>query len=335
VAALGLGILGAVVVAPSAPAASIFRPESVPAERIDVLARLILGVCAAIFTIVAGVLVYCLVRFRARKHQPRTEPPQIYGSGPVEIAWTVVPLLIVFVLFLVTARTIFELDPDRLPQRRIELEVTGHQWWWEVRYLEPNRVTIANEIHLPLAIGGRPVPSLLTLRSEDVIHSFWVPELAGKIDLIPGRTNQLWIEPQRSGSFVGQCAEFCGAQHAKMGLRVVVEPERDWRRWLDHQGSPAAPTPAGAKRGRALFEGLACVSCHTVRGTAATGRVGPDLTHLMSRTTLGAGAAPNDRDSLRQWIESPDHFKPGVRMPAMRLDPDARDSLVAYLVTLR
>lgn len=335
VAVLGVAVLTALVAAPAALAANIFRPESVPAERIDALARLILGVCAAIFVIVTSVLAYSLFRFRARRGQPRSEPPQLYGSGPIEIAWTVVPLLTVFVLFLVTSRTILELDPADVPPRRIELEVVGHQWWWEIRYLEPTPATVANEIHLPLAIGGRPIPTVLKLRSEDVIHSFWVPALAGKIDLIPGRTNELWVEPRRAGSFVGQCAEFCGVQHAKMRLRVVVEPEQDWRRWLEHQSQPAAPTPDGAQRGRAIFEGLACVSCHAVRGTAATGRVGPDLTHLMSRTTLGAGAAPNDRDNLDRWIQSPDHFKPGVRMPAMRLAPDERDALVGYLVTLR
>jgi cytochrome c oxidase subunit 2 len=328
-----LAAVGAFAAEPSGGAGNIFEPESVPAAHIDALARLLLAVCAVIFAVVAGALVYCLVRFRARSADPRTEPAQLYGSGAIELAWTMVPLLIVFVLFLVTTRTILDLDPAAVPAGRIEIEVIGHQWWWEVHYPGLG-VTTANEIHLPVSIDGRSVPVLVTLRSADVIHSFWVPSLAGKTDLVPGRTNHLWVEPSRQGLFLGQCAEYCGTQHAKMLLRIVVEPERAWRGWVERERAPAATTAGPATSGRAVFERLACVSCHTVRGTSAVGHVGPDLTHLMSRATLGSGAVTNDPENLRRWIETPDHFKPGVLMPAMRLDPGELDAVVSYLSSL-
>jgi len=209
----------------------------------------------------------------------------------------------------------------------------GHQWWWEIRYPALDVVT-ANELHVPVSEPADPKPTYLTLESADVVHSFWVPRLAGKTDLIPNRRNVMWIEPRETGLFRGQCAEYCGTQHAHMLLRVYVHPRAEFERWVAAQRQPAVRDP-GVATGREVFETTACISCHTVRGTGAAGGFGPDLTHLMSRDTLAAGAVPLTRETLDAWIADPDHLKPGALMPAMQLDAAERERLVAYLLTLR
>jgi cytochrome c oxidase subunit 2 len=315
-----------------APLLGIFDPVSTPALEIRELTWLLLGITGAIFVVVEGVLVYAVVRFRHRRGGEGREPPQVYGSNPIELAWTVAPLLIVLLLFLVTARTVFTLERGSAPADALRVDVIGHQWWWEFRYPDHGVVT-ANELHVPVSDPARPRPTFLSLDSEDVIHSFWVPRLAGKTDVIPNRTNTMWIEPRETGIFLGQCAEFCGVQHANMLLRVVVETEPDFEAWIAAQRRGAADVPA-ARAGRAIFESNACASCHTVQGTSARGAVGPDLTHLMSRETLGAGVVPNDAEHLLAWVRDPDALKPGVRMPPMRLDRASLASLVAWLETL-
>ena len=180
----------------------------------------------------------------------------------------------------------------------------------------------------------KPTPTFITLQSVDVIHSFWVPQLAGKMDVIPNKTNRVWVEPLTAGTFVGQCAEYCGLEHALMLLTVVVHPREEFDRWAAAQQTPARDDPA-ARPGRELFASLACINCHTIRGTPANGIFGPDLTHLMSRGTIGAGAAPNTPQHLRAWVDDPATYKPGALMPAMKLSRDEVDKLTAYLVTLR
>jgi cytochrome c oxidase subunit 2 len=234
------------------------------------------------------------------------------------------------VLFLVTTRVVFSLERGSSPDGALRVDVIGHQWWWEFRYPDLGVVT-ANELHVP--VGDEPRPTFLALQSADVIHSFWVPPLAGKIDLIPNRVNHLWIEPHDPGVYLGQCAEFCGTQHALMRLRVVAEPQDAFERWVAGQRRASGSDPEVAA-GRDVFVSTACSSCHTIRGTRADGSVGPDLTHLMSRATLGAGAAPNDPEHLRAWIADPAHFKPGAHMPALRLDESRQAALVDYLLTL-
>jgi cytochrome c oxidase subunit 2 len=209
---------------------------------------------------------------------------------------------------------------------------TGHQWWWEFEYPQYGFVT-ANELHLPVSDPADPRPTFFRLLSQDVIHSFWVPQLAGKTDLIPNRENHLWMEPREPGLYVGQCAEYCGTQHANMLLRIVVQPRDEFEAWAEAQRGPAAAA-TGVAPGRQLFERTACINCHTVRGTPAGGRFGPDLTHLMSRATLGAGVAKNDRANLLDWIAHPDSLKPGVLMPAMQLDPEGIERVADYLVSL-
>lgn len=294
---------------------------------------LVLGICAGIFVIVAGLLVYTIVRFRRRAGEEGREPPQVYGSDPIELAWTVVPLLIVFVLFLVTTRTIIAIQGAVPPGDALQLTVVGHQWWWEVRYPTLG-ITTANELHVPVSEPTQRRPTFLTLESADVVHSFWVPQLAGKTDVIPNRVNRMWIEPQQPGIYVGQCAEFCGTQHANMLLRVIVQPQAEFAQWVAAQQQRPIEDPR-VRVGRALFQSTACVNCHAVGGTAATGTFGPDLSHLMSRTTLGAGVAANTPENLRAWVRDPDQIKPGSRMPAMKLSAAEVDALVAYLTTLR
>lgn len=306
---------------------SIFDPVSTPAEIIDSYTMLVVAICTAIFLVVAGLLAFAVVRFRARPGDELREPPQIYGSNQIELAWTVIPVVIVVILALVTARTILELQKDEKPEGWLAITATGHQWWWEFHYPSLG-ITTANELHIPVDQAA-----FLDLESQDVIHSFWVPQLSGKTDVIPNRTNHLWMQAGEPGLYVGQCAEFCGTQHAYMLLRVYVDTAEDFERWVAAQQRNAAQK-ASVREGRELFETTACVNCHTVRGTGARGRFGPDLTHLMSRATLGAGVAPNDRDNLIDWVTHPDHLKPGVRMPAMQLEPRRIEQLVDYLVSL-
>jgi cytochrome c oxidase subunit 2 len=223
----------------------------------------------------------------------------------------------------------------------LEVIVTGHEYWWEYRYPALNIVT-ANELHVPVSDPAHPTPTFLTLLSADTDHSFWVPRLAGKTDLIPNHPNSMWIDPHEPGLFLGQCAQYCGTQHAKMLLRVYVQPREEFNRWVEEQqkvphGSTAEAVSSNAvsSTGQRVFESTACVNCHTVSGTPAKGRFGPDLTHLMSRDTIASGAARNTPELLRLWIKNPDAIKPGSKMPAMGLSEPDLDAVTAYLETLR
>lgn len=315
------------------PPSSTFQPISTPAHEINTLAFFVLSITAVIFLIVAGLLTYSIVRFRTRSGDDGREPPQVYGSNPIEFAWTTVPVLISFVLFLITARVIYVVQARPQPPGALSVRVIGHQWWWEFRYPVLGIVT-ANELHVPVSDLGSPTPTFLDLESADVAHSFWVPRLAGKTDVIPNKRNTMWIDPHVPGTYLGQCAEFCGTEHAMMLLRVVVESRADFDNWVATQRQPPKADPTVA-RGRQVFESTACVNCHAVQGTAANGRFGPDLTHLMARDTIGAGVAMNSRDHLRIWVADPNVMKPGALMPAMGLDNQDLDALVDYLVTLR
>jgi cytochrome c oxidase subunit 2 len=312
---------------------SIFAPASTPALEIRDLSVLVLGISAVIFIIVAGLAAYTIVRFRSRPGDERHEPPQVYGSTQIELAWTVVPFLIVVVLFLVTARYIYGIERRAMPEGAIEATVVGNQWWWEIRYPKLGIVT-ANELHVPVSDPTEPTPTFITLQSADVIHSFWVPQLAGKMDVVPNKTNRVWIDPRTPGTYVGQCAEYCGTQHAWMLLEVVVHPREEFDRWVAAQQAAAAEDPA-VREGRELFLSLSCINCHTVRGTPANGLFGPDLTHLMSRRTLGSGVVRNSPQALQAWVDDPAVMKPGVLMPAMKLSNDELNKLTAYLVTLK
>jgi cytochrome c oxidase subunit II len=307
-------------------------PASTPAREIFGLSLFVLLVTGAIFVVVAGLLTYVLIKFHARGAEREHEPAQVYGSVQVELAWTVIPVLIVVVLFLTTARIIFAVQDAPKPRSALNVTVIGHQFWWEFRYPGLNIVT-ANELHLPLSSHLQPEPTYLRLLSADVDHSFWVPELNGKTDLIPNHPNEMWMDPTQTGLYLGQCAQFCGVEHAKMLIRVYVDTPEQFAAWVRNQQRPAVSDPEVAA-GRRVFETEACENCHTISGTAARGTVGPDLTHLMSRATIGSGAADNTPDNLRAWIANPATFKPGALMPAMQLSDAQIDQLVAYLSTL-
>jgi cytochrome c oxidase subunit II len=338
IAVLLVGVLLVATLCFGAPAdpsqiPNIFRPQSTPANSILHLSALVLAITALIFVVVFSLLIYAVAKFRKRDEDDGREPAQVYGSNQVELAWTVIPTLIVLVLFLATARVIHSIQDAPKPLRAIEVIAIGHQFWWEFRYPALGVIT-ANELHVPVSNPANPTPTFLTLLSVDTDHSFWVPRLAGKTDLIPNRVNHTWIDPQEAGLYLGQCAQYCGTQHAKMLLRVYVDSPEKFEQWAQEQRKPAIINDA-VEAGRQVFETTACVNCHAVSGTVADGRFGPDLTHLMSRDTIASGAAPNTRENLRAWIQNPDTIKPGSLMPAMQLNDHDLDALTDYLMTLR
>jgi cytochrome c oxidase subunit II len=312
---------------------SIFRPDSTPADSIFHLSWLVLSVTGLIFLVVFSLIAYSVVKFRRRGVEDGREPPQIYGSNQVELAWTVIPVLIVLILFAATARVIHSIQDAPEPPGSIDVTVIGHQFWWELRYPQLGIVS-ANELHVRVSETSHPTPTFLTLLSADTDHSFWVPRLAGKTDLIPNHPNRMWIDPHETGLYLGQCAQYCGVEHAKMLLRVYVDSPEQFGKWVQNQKAAAA-SDSSVEVGRRVFESTGCINCHAVRTTVADGRFGPDLTHLMSRDTIASGIAPNTVENLRRWIQDPDSIKPASLMPAMKLNEKDLDALVQYLGTLR
>jgi cytochrome c oxidase subunit 2 len=307
------------------------HPEGPIAKKQAGLFWLVTWIAIAVFILVEGLLVVAMWRFR---HRPgRGVPTQIHGNRRLEIAWTLAPALILAGIAVPTVGTIFELA--RRPTGNVlEVTVTGNQWWWEVEYPDLGVIT-ANEIHIPI---NQPVDVSIT--SDDVVHSFWVPQLAGKQDLEPGRTNHLTIEAPRVGVYLGQCAEFCGASHANMRFRVIANSPADFDAWAEAQKAPpAAPGPGSPADGESLFsEGkfagnLSCTACHSVDPTLA-GNVGPNLAHFASRTTFAGAILDNDTDTLRSWLDDPRALKPGADMPDLGLTPQQINDLIAYLQSL-
>jgi cytochrome c oxidase subunit II len=315
------------------PIPNIFDPRSTPAESIMKVSYFVLAITAVIFVAVFSLLVYSIVKFRSREADDRQEPPQVYGSNQIETAWTIIPVLIVMVLFLASARVIHSIQDAPRPSTAVDVTVIGHQFWWEFRYPGLGVVT-ANEMHIPASKPSQETPTFMTLLSADTDHSFWIPQLNGKTELIPNHVNHMWIDPRETGLFWGQCAEYCGVQHAKMLLRVYVDSPDDFAAWVLAQKKPAVQDPTVAT-GRKVFETTACVNCHAIAGTNGTGRFGPDLTHIMSRRTIASGAADNTPENMKLWIQDPDAIKPGSLMPAMKLSDADLDALVRYIETLQ
>jgi cytochrome c oxidase subunit II len=326
-------ILALLFAVPALSPTNIFAPASTPAQWILDLSLFVLEVTAAVFVVVFSLLSYAVVKFRKRRITDGREPAQVYGSSQLELAWTVVPVLIVVILFLAAARVIASIQNAPKPDNAIEVTVIGHQFWWEYRYPSLKVVT-ANELHIPVSDPAHPTPTFLTLLSADTDHSFWVPRLAGKTDLIPNHPNSTWVDPHETGLFLGQCAQYCGTQHALMLLRVYVDSREDFDRWIREQSQPAHVN-GKISEGQRIFETTACVNCHTIAGTVAKGTYGPDLTHLMSRQTIAAGARDNTIGNLIAWIYKPDVFKPGCKMPSMGLSVQQSASVAGYLATLR
>jgi cytochrome c oxidase subunit 2 len=303
-------------------------PKGPVAAEIATLSWLMFGLATVIFLIVMGLLLYILF-WRARR-ETAEEPEPNPALDRKFIIWggIVIPTIILVALFFFNLWTMAAIAAPA-GSDEIVIEMVGHQFWWEVHYPD-QRITTANEIHLPV---GRPVQ--LRLTSADVIHSFWVPELTGKMDLLPNRVNSFWIQADQAGTYYGECAEFCGIQHAKMAFIVVAEPEEQFAAWLVQQAQPAPePTDEIVQRGQQIFLGSACVYCHTIKGTNATGTLGPDLTHLASRYTLAAGTVENNSGNLAGWIIDPHSIKPGNLMPPTNLTGPELQALLAYLETL-
>jgi cytochrome c oxidase subunit II len=306
-------------------APSTLEPHGPGAERAAALWWVMFAISAAVVVAVAALIVIG-VRNRARRgdrdETPRWATRMIVGGG------VIFPIVVLAALWVLTLRDVAVLDqPPSEPTVRIE--VVGKRWWWDVRYPDHGVVT-ANEIHVPV---GETVD--LALRSADIIHSFWVPELMPKTDMIPGRDNRMWLRADRPGIYRGQCAEFCGLQHARMAFLVIAEPRSEFDAWLEEQAADAPePTDAEARAGLQAFLSSPCVGCHTIRGTEASGTLGPDLTHVASRDTLAAATIPNTPENLLGWIENSQDVKPGNLMPPMELPPEQLRAIVAYLETL-
>jgi cytochrome c oxidase subunit 2 len=314
---------------------SALDPAGPQAERIEDLWWLMFWVSTAVFlAVLAALLAALLRRRRGEDGAPGPIAPEARRRLTRVVAGAVgVTVILLFVLLFASVGTGRALGSLSSPQA-LKIKLTGHQWWWSVEYQDPvpgRMVTTANEIHIPT---GRPV--LVQLESRDVIHSFWVPNLHGKRDLIPGHEGEAWIQADRPGVYRGQCAEFCGHQHARMGFLVVAEPPEAFAAWLEAQRRPAAPPATPAQlRGQKLVETLPCALCHTIQGTEASGKTGPDLTHLASRRTLAAGTLPNTPGHLAGWIVDPQSIKPGNHMPANTLQSEDLQALLAYLGSLK
>jgi cytochrome c oxidase subunit 2 len=299
--------------------------------------QVFLFTCTAVFVLILVALLYALLR---RPRAGVETPPDLSMVNRPEVALRrrvtqAVGLSGLLLLVLVAASVFTDRALARMALKdAVDIEVTAHQWWWTVRYLNggvSQTFETANEIHVPV---GRPV--VVTLLADDVIHSLWVPNLAGKKDLIPGRTSIMRFQADRAGVYRGQCAEFCGFQHALMGLFVMADEPAQFAAWQQSQRAPAAaPADAAAQRGKSLFESTACAMCHTIQGTMAQGHHAPDLTHIASRQTLAAGALPNTPQALAAWIADPQQHKPGTNMPTIPMSQQDRDALVVYLGTLK
>src|SRR5688572_21664302 len=308
---------------------SVLDSAGIQAGRIEALWWVMFWVTSVVTVIVLAALAWAVIRARAGTASA-TDDRCLLRHVAGATAATIAILFGLLVTTIVTSRAM----ASQYDRQALAIEVTANQWWWNVEYQHPEpeqRVRTANEIHIPV---GRSVS--IKLLANDVIHSFWVPALHGKLDAIPGHEATLWLRADRPGTYRGQCAEYCGAQHAHMAFVVIAEPSDDFERWLQAQRTTAAqPQSPQEQRGLYLVQRSACVMCHTIRGTAAGGRMGPDLTHIASRGTILAATAPRTTENLHRLIADPQQFKPGTRMPALRFSDEDRAAIVAYLERLR
>lgn len=319
-AASALVLVSLVLVACSRESPNALDPKGPDARSIASVSWLMFGLAAAVYVVVAGFIILGAVRGK--------KPSRISDNAFIWVGGVIAPVLILAILAVVTVKTTETLrKPERNP---LKIEVTGYDWWWAVRYPAED-VTTANEIRVP---AGRPIE--VGLRSRDVIHSFWVPELAGKVDLVPGQRNVIRFSADKPGVYRGQCAEFCGIQHAKMAFLVVAEEPATYERWIVRQQRPrGGPSNEREAHGEQVFMRSACAGCHTIKGTEARGTQGPDLSDFGSRRTLGAVAAPNTRANLAGWVVNSQSIKPGNLMPPVQLEPDELISLLEYLESQR
>ena len=323
VVALGLLLSGCAKDAPQ----DTLKPEGPFARQIDNLFKPVFWVAVAVFVIVEGLIVFAVFRFRRRNDDEA--PKQIHGNFRLELGLTAAPLLILAIIAVPTIGTLLDLS-KKPSDNPLTVDVIGHQWWWEYRYPTLG-ITTATELHFPV---NRPV--YLRLHSVDVIHSFWIPRLNGKKDVIPGRLQTLKIEADQPGTYLGQCTEFCGASHAYMRNRGIAQTPDDFDAWVAAQKqAPDKPsTGTAAADGEGLFTAKGCAGCHTIQGVSQ-GLVGPNLTHLQSRTTFAGGIFSTNPRNLAIWLRNPPEEKPGSKMPNLKLSEDEIAKLVAYLETLK
>jgi cytochrome c oxidase subunit 2 len=304
---------------------SPLNPASPNAAAVSELFLIIIGIAFVIFVVVEGALFYALFRYRRREGQT---PAQFTGNFRLEVIWTAIPALILAVVFFLTARTVFAITSPPAGDP-IDVQVTAHQWWWEVTYLTDGVFT-ANELHVPV---GDTV--IIHLTSGDVVHSFWVPSLAPKLDAVPGQQRMLWFIAQAPGVYFGNCSEFCGIAHTWMQFPVQAESASDYQAWVRAQRKPAA-TPTGlAARGLQIYQSQTCGNCHAIAGLGSNARVGPNLTHVASRPTIGGGVLANTPQNMYLWLQNPPAVKPGVLMPNYRFSSDDLQALTAYMESLR
>jgi cytochrome c oxidase subunit 2 len=311
-------------------------PKSDVADDIQQLYKIIFVIAMVVFIVVETLLLYAVIKFRRRPNDGI--PKQVHGNTVMEITWTIIPALILVAIAVPTWITIFEIDD--VPDDAYMIEIVGHQWWWEATY--PDGQVTANEIHVP---SDRTIG--FTLDTADVLHSFWIPQLFGKQDLIPGRTNTLWFTPNpgTEGRYLGQCVEFCGASHANMRLEMIVDSPADFAAWTSGLESPAPAATALAATGYDLFASKGCVACHTISGrNDAIGIIGPNLSLFGSRLTLGSATLDNNTVNLTAWLQDPEDIKPGNIMsksapiynnPGLAMADTEIDALVAYLQSLK
>jgi len=329
VAAISALVLGGCV--RNAPQDAL-KPRGSVSRQLNNLFVPVFWIAVVVFCLVAGLVLFCIVRFRARSDDEA--PKQIHGHTRLEITWTIIPALLLAVIAVPTVLTVF--DINRIPTNAMQVAVTGHRWWWQYDYqdtADPSKVlfSTANELHIP---AGQKV--VISLTSVDVIHNFWPPALAGKVYAIPGRHNRLVIEADHPGTYYGQCAEYCGLSHANMRLRVIADTPQDFQTWMQSQEQgPVQPSSADATAGLQLFTGgTGCSGCHTITGISS-GLTGPNLTHFKSRSVFAGSIFDNTDPNLRAWLRNPPAEKPGSVMPNLNLSEDQITKLVAYLDTLR
>jgi cytochrome c oxidase subunit 2 len=301
-------------------------PKSPQALTMSNLFNISLVISGIILLLITGLVIYSAVRFRAKPGDG--EPRQHSGFTPLEIGWTAGPLVIVSVLTVLTIDGVGKAIPNET--KNPDLIVVGHQWWWEIRYPQ-SVITTANEIHLP---AGKKM--LAQLESADVIHDLWIPDLGPKMDLNPGYQNYLWLEADNPGTYLGACSEYCGAEHAWMLIKVIVQPTDEYNAWLSGQSkAQTVPTSGPQAQGWQTFQQKTCISCHAINGTPAQAVAGPNLTHFGSRQTLGAGVLTNTPENLTKWLQDPQKVKPGIYMPNVQLNQQELTSLVNYLESLK
>jgi len=306
----------------------LFASSSTEAYDINTLFLRYLILAGFILSLVAALVIISAIKFRSKK-QPK-EPNQIFGNKKLEITWTILPLIAVTFFFVLTVITMQDINQPIDKNKEPDIVVIAHQWWWDFKYPKEG-IRTANELHIP---AGKKL--LMQIRSADVIHSWWVPALGRKTDAVPGRINYGWIEADSAGIYNGTCSEYCGMEHAWMLIKVIAENQKDYKEWVKHNKAAApVPTDSLAVQGALIFQKKTCANCHAIKGTPADVHIGPDLTHMASRTTLLSGMKKNTETNLRAWLKDPQKIKQGAHMPNFRLSKHELNALVTYLEGLK